>query len=433
MADSPRHGFDDSSVRLKRDHPYLRLQSVSVFVRDLDRSLDFFVNQLGFRLDFDARTQAGRPFVAISPPDGTANLTLVAPEPHSEQFKLIGRNTQIAFITEDVLEQFREWTKRGVSFHIRPRLRRTKWGARIPSSANQESPSSEPAPVWGGVFARFRDPDGNTYSLVSFDEVTHEIEAQRRTVAEKQETERRAAQELEIAKEVQERLFPQSMPALKSLEFAGVCLPARHVGGDYYDFLRLDPERIGLVIGDISGKGIAAALLMANLQANLRSQCAITIDQPQRLLSAVNQLFCANTAEAAFATLFFAEYDDTTGRLRYVNCGHLPPLLLRADNSIERLEPTATVLGAFKNWDCSLAECQIAPGDTLILYTDGITESFNPAGEEFGESRLADALRQHRHLSSPCLLNAIVDQVRHFNPHDQHDDITLITAKCRSA
>lgn len=433
MSETPRPAFDASPVRLERDHPYLRLQSVSVFVHDLDRSLDFFVNQLGFQLAFDARTQIGRPFVAIAPPDGTANLTLVAPDPHSEQFKLIGRNTQIAFITEDVLAKFREWSKRGVSFHVSPRLRRTKWSPQTPSSQGSESSSSELAPVWGGVFARFRDPDGNTYSLVSFDEVTHEIEAQRRAVADKLEAERRAAQELEIAKQVQARLFPQNLPALKSLEFAGVCLPARHVGGDYYDFLQLGPQRVGLVIGDVSGKGIAAALLMANLQANLRSQCAIAIDQPRRLLSAVNQLFGENTANAAFATLFFADYDDATRRLRYVNCGHLPPLLLHADNSLERLEATATILGAFKEWDCSLAECQIAPGDTLILYTDGVTESFNPAGEEFGESRLEEALRQHRQLSSQSLLDAIVDQVRRFSPHEQHDDITLITAKCQAA
>lgn len=432
MSDTPRHTFDASTARLERDQPYLRLQSVSVFVRDLDRSLKFFVEQLGFQLVFDGRP-AGRPFAAIAPPDGTANLTLVVPDPHSEQFKWIGRNTQIAFITEDVLAKFRDWSKRGVIFQVNPRLRRANWGAHMRSPQNFDSPSSESAPIWGGVFARFRDPDGNTYSLVSFDEVTHEIEAQRRAVTDKLEAERRAAQELEIAKQVQERLFPQNFPALQSLEFAGVCLPARHVGGDYYDFLQLGAGRVGLVIGDVAGKGIAAALLMANLQANLRSQCAMAIDQPQRLLCAVNQLFGENTANAAFATLFFADYDDATRRLRYINCGHLPPLLLHADHSMERLGATATVLGAFQEWECSLAECQIAPGDTLILYTDGITESFNPDGEEFGESRLEETLRQHCHLSSQSLLDAIVDQVRHFSPHEQHDDITLITAKCHQA
>ena len=220
------------------------------------------------------------------------------------------------------------------------------------------------------------------------------------------------------------------MPSLYTLEFAGVCLPARHVGGDYYDFLQLGRERLGLVIGDISGKGIAAALLMANLQANLRSQCTMALDEPLRLLCSVNHLFCDNTADAAFATLFFAEFDDSTRRLRYANCGHLPPLLLRSDDSLDRLQATATIMGAFKDWECSLAECQLSPGDTLVLYTDGITESFSPAGEEFGEQRLVDTLRRHRQLSSQALLSSIVDEVQHFSPHEQHDDITLIIAKC---
>ena len=128
MDDRRRASFDESPVRLDRQDPYLRLQSVTVFVRDLDRSLDFFVNKLGFQLIFDARILSGRPFVAVAPPDGTANLTLVAPAPASEQFKLIGRHTQIAFITEDVLAKFRDWSRRGVSFQVAPRLRRLKHG-----------------------------------------------------------------------------------------------------------------------------------------------------------------------------------------------------------------------------------------------------------------------------------------------------------------
>src|SRR6266704_1830073 len=123
--------------------------------------------------------------------------------------------------------------------------------------------------IWGGVFTHFKDPDGNSFALVGFDEVTREIEAQRRTIAEKLEAERRAAQELEIARQVQARLFPQTLPSVKTLEYAGACIQARQVGGDYFDFLDHDGERLGIAIGDIAGKGIAAALLMANLQANL--------------------------------------------------------------------------------------------------------------------------------------------------------------------
>ena len=302
---------------------------------------------------------------------------------------------------------------------------------RAANSRDSSAPSREHAPIWGGVFTRFKDLDGNSFSLVSFDEVTHAVEAQRRALAERLDTERRAAQEIEIAKQVQARLFPQSQPPLKTLEYAGLCMQARKVGGDYYDFLNLGGDRLGFVIGDISGKGIAAALLMANLQANLRSQCAIALDQPQRLLCSVNQLFCDNTPDGSFATLFFAEYDDTASRLRYANCGHLPALLLHSDDTVERLEATATVLGIFKDWNCEIGECQLLPGDTLALYTDGITESYNADDEQFGEQRLIEALERHRELPSQAALAAIVDEVRRFSPHEQHDDITLIIAKHR--
>ncbi len=428
MGNSPREWVDGSAVRLD---PYLRLQSVTIYVRDLDSSLNFYLDQLGFHLIFDARVQPGRRWVTVAPPDGTANLTLVEPEPGSEQHKLIGRPTQVAFVTEDVIAKFREWSKRGVRFNFAPRLKRLKHEVqvRVPQSSGQSSPDVEHGPIWGGVFTRFKDIDGNTFSLVSYDEVTHAVEAQRRAIAEKLESERLAVQELEIAKQVQARLFPQSQPPLKTLDYAGLCIQARKVGGDYYDFLDLGQQRLGFVIGDISGKGIAAALLMANLQANLRSQCAIALDQPQRLLRSVNQLFCENTPDGAFATLFFAEYDDQLGRLRYANCGHLSALLLRSDNTLERLGSTATVLGVFKEWDCEIAERQLRPGDTLALYTDGITESYNSAQEEFGEQRLVEALRRNRELSPQALLASIVEEVRRFSPNEQHDDITLIIAK----
>src|SRR5215471_18898162 len=126
----------------------------------------------------------------------------------------------------------------------------------------------------------------------------------------------------------------------------------------------------------ISGKGIAAALLMANLQANVR-QCAIALDQPEPLLRAVNKLFYDNTSDSSYATLFFAEYNDTQRRFRYANCGHLSGLLLRGDGTVERLDSTGTVVGLFKEWDCSIGERRLQPGDILALYTDGITESFN--------------------------------------------------------
>ena len=410
--------------------PYLGIHAVNVFVRDQERSLRFYVDKLGFEIAFDAQVQSGQRWIAVSPPDGTAVLALIAPEPGSLQHKLIGRATQVVFVTDDVPAKFREWSKRGVRFRHAPRLRRVKYepqeaaGGTAPDGGKQK-------PLWGGIFTRFEDLDRNSFALVSFDEVTHAVEAQRRAVAEKLEAERRAAQELDIAKQVQARLFPQTSPALATLEYAGICIQARQVGGDYYDFLDLGRERLGLVIGDIAGKGIAAALLMANLQANLRSQCAIALDQPERFLRSVNQIFYENTAENAYATLFFAEYDDQAGLLRYANCGHLCALLLRGDGTLERLHSTATVLGLFQEWDCSIGERRLLCGDTLALYTDGITEAFNDANEEFGEKRLVAALRRHRELPSGDLLSSIVEEVRHFSPREQYDDITLIVAKCR--
>src|SRR5260370_4984779 len=151
---------------------------------------------------------------------------------------------------------------------------------------------------------------------------------------------------------------------------------------------------------------------MANLQANLRSQCAIALDQPQRLLRSVNQLFCENTPDGAFATLFFAEYDDTACRFRYANCGHLPALLLHSDNTVERLDATATVLGIFKDWDCEIGECKLHPGDTLALYTDGITEYYNSADEQFSEQLLIKALQRHPVACSQATLASIVDEVQ---------------------
>jgi len=402
-----------------------------VFVRDQERSLRFYLDKLGFRLAFDARVQSGQRWVAVTPPDGSAVLSLIAPGPNSPERKLIGRATQVVFVTEDVLGKFREWQKRGVRFRHTPRLRRIKYAPQAGRAASPIQPAGEQQPIWGGVFTRFEDVDGNSFALVSFDEESRAVEAQRRALAEKLESERRAAQELEIATQVQARLFPQRLPSSRTLEYAGLCLQARRVGGDYYDFLNLGRERLGLVIGDVAGKGIAAALLMANLQANLRSQCAIALDEPQRFLRSVNQLFYESTAESAYATLFFAEYDDRERRLRYANCGHLSGLLFRTDDTLDRLETTSTVLGLFEDLDCSMGERRLDPGDLLVLHTDGVTEAFSERDEEFGEQRLIDGLRRRRELPPRTILESIVDDVRKFSPHEQRDDITLIVARCK--
>jgi len=402
-------GIDRSLLRLDGADPYLCLHFVIIFVRDQERSLRFFVDKLGFRVAVDHKFDDGRRWIEVSPPDGNANLGLALVDRGTDMEKLVSREARIWFITEDVNRKYNEWSSRGVDFQFPPQ-----------------------APAWGGVHTRFEDPDGNSFGLAGFDELTRGVESHRRALTEKLEAERRTAQEIEIAKQVQARLFPQIHPEAKTLEYAGVCLQARQVGGDYFDFLDLGQRRLGLVIGDVSGKGIAAALLMANLQANLRSQCAIALTHPELFLRSVNRLFYDNTVDSAFASLFFAEYDDESQRLRYANCGHLSGLVLRDDKTCQRLDSTGTLLGLFQDWDCSFSECELQPGDVLALYTDGITEAYNDKGQEYGEESLVERLRQSRTQSCQAALEAITNEVRSFGTGEQHDDITLILAKCRS-
>ena len=387
-------------------NPYLRIFKANVFVRDHDRSLEFYVGQLGFSVVADSRFEFGR-WVAIAPPDGSAILALIAPPKGSENHRLIGKPTQIGFIAEDINATFELWRSRGVRFLQPPQPQ-----------------------LWGGTFARFADIDGNSFDLLGSDEISREIEAQRRAANERVESERRVAQELAIAKQVQARLFPQSAPLLRTLDYAGVCIQARQVGGDYYDFLSFGPNRLGLLIGDISGKGIAAALLMANLQANLRSQLAMAGDRPEVFLRSVNETFYDNTGDSAYSTIFFAEYEDQRQQLRYANCGHLPGLLLRAGGGIEELASTGTVLGLFRAWDGNTGTCQLAPGDTLALYTDGVTEACDSAGEEFGQRRLAALLQEHAQLTAKAMVDTVLGAVQEHCPGEQTDDVTLIVAKC---
>src|SRR2546428_5244499 len=250
-------------------------------------------------------------------------------------------------------------------------------------------------------------------------------------IALRLEAERRATVELELAKEVQSRLLPRRVPRLQTLDCAGHCLQARAVGGDYYDFLELGGGQVGLVLADIAGKGIAGALMMANLQANLRSQAGLAREDLRGMMCRLNQAMCDSIADSRYATLFFGCYDDATRRLRYTNCGHNPPILMRADGGVERLAATATILGAFEAWECSVAETILAPGDALLLYSDGITEATGIQDDEFGEARLLETLRRHRHAEASALVAAILEAVRDFSAVEQTDFITLVAARCR--
>jgi sigma-B regulation protein RsbU (phosphoserine phosphatase) len=243
------------------------------------------------------------------------------------------------------------------------------------------------------------------------------------------DSERRRKSELEIAANVQQKLFPHNLRRMETVDYAGQCVAAREVGGDYYDFLEVAEHTLGFVLADVSGKGVPAALLMANLQACFRNQAPGALLRPAEALVSVNRHFFASTAAERFATVFFGIYDDRTHRLRYVNCGHCAPLLLRASGEIERLYPTATMLGAFAKWNCAEAETELRRGDCLAIYSDGVTEAGSEAGEEFGEERLESAMRAQKWSTAGALVQALVDTASEFSGGSREDDVTVVALR----
>ena len=242
-----------------------------------------------------------------------------------------------------------------------------------------------------------------------------------------------SARELQVARRVRTRLLPSEPPRLQTLACDGLTVPAGGVGGDTYDFLAPRPGSLVLILGDISGHGIPAALMMANLQALLRGQYAFGSGDLQSRLDGVNRLFVESTGSEHFASLFLGEYDDVSRRLRYANCGHPPPLLLRADGGLERLEPTAMVIGAFPGWSSGRAEVELGAGDTLLLYSDGVTEAADPDRGFYGDERLAEVLRDSRGMDIPALAWRVVGDVRRHCRGRLDDDVTVVVARSVAA
>ena len=270
----------------------------------------------------------------------------------------------------------------------------------------------------------------------SFNLMTENLERLLRVEKEKE----RLQSEVEIAREVQNQLYPKSVPFVPGLELTASCSPARMVSGDYYDYLPLHDSRIALAIGDVAGKGISAALLMATVQASLRTQIRNCLESSApgasngfpsaaHLVTQLNQQLYAYTSAEKFATFYFGIYDDSTGWLAYTNAGHPPPILIRGEEVI-RLETNGMVVGAFPFSEYDESRIHLEPGDLLVCFTDGITEPENEYGEMFGEDRLTELLLKHSWRKPGEIVETILEAVGQWTLQPElHDDMTLLIAR----
>lgn len=237
--------------------------------------------------------------------------------------------------------------------------------------------------------------------------------------------------EIEIAGEVQRRLFPQTLPECETLEYAARCRPAEEVGGDYYDFLALPQGRLGISIGDISGKGIPAALLMASLQASVRGQSLVPGQAAAKLVANVNRLIYDASMDGQYAAFFYAQYDPASRTLTYVNGGQNAPMLLR-DAEIIRLDKGGPPVGLFESAVYEQESIQLMPGDLLVLFTDGISDAENPEGCDWGEKELKKVVRNLSGRAPGELIEEILAAADRFAAGaPQHDDMTLVAARVR--
>lgn len=233
-------------------------------------------------------------------------------------------------------------------------------------------------------------------------------------------------QELDRAHEIQQGLLPKTLPQLPGVQLAGAWQPAKAVGGDYFDVIQLDEHRLGICIGDVSGKGITAALLMANLQAAFRA-FATPEATPATVCSKLNAFLCGNVAPGKFITFIYAVLDAEQRTLSYENAGHSPGLLVKTTGQAEFLRGGGAVLGMLPDWSYTDSIVKLDNGDRLLLYTDGITEAANQKEEEFGEERLIQAARSDSGTAAH-LQHKIMEQVTEFCGANFHDDATLLVA-----
>jgi phosphoserine phosphatase RsbU/P len=253
-----------------------------------------------------------------------------------------------------------------------------------------------------------------------------EARAREEALIHQQEQEREIAE----AKAIQEKLLPHEIPQMPGYEIASAWQSARLVGGDYFDILPLDEKTLGVCIADVAGKGMPAALLMSNLQAAVRGLSSLSI-APNALCSRLNSIVYQNTESDRFITFFYAQLDGRARRMAYVNAGHNAPFVVRSDGSHERLREGGAVLGVFASREYEMGSAQLSPGDRVILFTDGVTEASNAAGEEFGEARLLRLLEDRRASSADELQAKILADVAEFSGGRWQDDATLLVLAVR--
>lgn len=239
--------------------------------------------------------------------------------------------------------------------------------------------------------------------------------------------------QLETARKVQSRLLPHHAPRLYGYDIAGVCLPAEEIGGDYFDYIPLSNNRIGLAVADVSGHGIPSALVMTAFRALLRTKARGELG-PANIAYKINQLLPEFTGDSHYVTVLYAILDVPSGSLTYISCGHPLPLLLRADGSLEKVDHKNLALGIFQNVHYSDEQIQMDAGDVLVLYTDGVTELMNQDGEAFGVERLVQVIRENQHLAAAELISKSIDATRVFSDyHGFMDDLTLVVLRRESS
>ncbi len=239
--------------------------------------------------------------------------------------------------------------------------------------------------------------------------------------------------DIETARKIQLDLVPGEVFRKNEAVVHARMRPAKIVGGDYYDVLELDDKRIAVIVGDVTGKGLPAAMLMASVLGSMRALCSAGL-RGCELIAALNKHVCTNTSGDRLVTLFYGELDTTTMEMTYVNAGHNPPILLRADGRVERLQPTAMVLGAMADTVVESRQVQIKPADRLLLFTDGFSEAFNKRDEEYGEKRLTESFVRVRTLPPPAALEKLIADVKCFGGSvQQGDDMTVMLVERKAA